>query len=553
MNNSLEKLLEILKEGKQIGLDLDSFIAKLESIIANAKDGIIKIVLLGSTSDGKTTTIAGLLGRLEKNMKIDVDESSDELTIYRPEGLKQGYEIVDTPGLFGTKEKEVDGRTVRFSEITEKYISEAHILIYVCDAVNTLKDSHVPILSKILRDYKKLDSTIFVLNKMDEAGYDLTDNDDFKRGSDIKKQALICRLRDTMNITPDEEIKLNIVCIAADPKGKGLEHWFAKPEDYKSRSHISELKDAMDNVVSNSNADDLRANTQDVSIKDVIKSTSEQIVATTEPITSAIAKFDKQLPELRQDLDIAGRDVKKCRVEMKERIKSLKNSVLADINGASMDTIGDVINEKLGVQNNDVTFYEFNSSLNTIIIDSVESNNSSLQNASVKIERSLKEQDEMMIGLLKRGAEALKGVKIDANAVKNIRDVVANGHKFKPWGAVKLGEKATKWLGGVAVGISVAIEAWEIWKKIRDAKKLQKMKDELSNAVNEIVSKLYSTIDNDGQFYENFAPAYLAMEEQLKLREQDNEKLRKKIEELEQFRKKMLGWNDAEDVQYQEV
>lgn len=238
---------------------------------------------------------------------------------------------------------------------------------------------------------------------------------------------------------------------------------------------------------------------------------------------------------------------------MKERIKSLKNSVLADINGASMDTIGDVINEKLGVQNNDVTFYEFNSSLNTIIIDSVESNNSSLQNASVKIECSLKEQDEMMTGLLKKGAEALKGVKIDGNTVKSIRDVVASGHKFKPWGAVNLGKNATQWLGRVAVGISVAIEAWEIWKKIRDAKKLEKMKNELSNAVNDIVSKLYETIDNDERFYENFAPAYIAMEEQLRLREQDNERLRKKVEELEQFRKKMLGWNDVEDVKFQEV
>ena len=42
-------------------------------------------------------------------MKIDEDESSDELTIYHIESLGNNYEVVDTPCLFGTKEKEIDG------------------------------------------------------------------------------------------------------------------------------------------------------------------------------------------------------------------------------------------------------------------------------------------------------------------------------------------------------------------------------------------------------------------------------------------------------------
>ena len=43
-------------------------------------------------------------------MKIDNDESSDELTIYRPKDLKKGFKIIDTPGLFGTKEREINGQ-----------------------------------------------------------------------------------------------------------------------------------------------------------------------------------------------------------------------------------------------------------------------------------------------------------------------------------------------------------------------------------------------------------------------------------------------------------
>ena len=135
--------------------------SKIESIRSAIKDGIVRIVLLGSFSDGKTTAIAGLLGRLEDTMKIDSDESSDELKVYRPLGLKKGFEIVDTPGLFGTKEKEVNGENIKFSDITKRYISEAHIIIYVCDAVNPLKDSHVGVIKWVLRDLGKLSKTIF--------------------------------------------------------------------------------------------------------------------------------------------------------------------------------------------------------------------------------------------------------------------------------------------------------------------------------------------------------------------------------------------------------
>ena len=163
----LSTLKQLFEEGENFGLDLSTLINKVSEYIRSKESDIIKIVLLGSFSDGKTTAMAGLLGKLEDNMKIDEDESSDELSIYHIESLGNNYEIVDTPGLFGTKEKEVDGENIRFSEITERYISEAHIVIYVTDSINTLKDSHKDIIKRVLRDYNKLDSAIFVINKMD--------------------------------------------------------------------------------------------------------------------------------------------------------------------------------------------------------------------------------------------------------------------------------------------------------------------------------------------------------------------------------------------------
>ena len=93
----LNVLKGLLEEGHRLGLEMTPIFKKLESVSKAIDDGIVRIVLLGSFSDGKTSAIAGLLGRLENTMKIDRDESSDELEIYRPMGLKQGFEIVDTP------------------------------------------------------------------------------------------------------------------------------------------------------------------------------------------------------------------------------------------------------------------------------------------------------------------------------------------------------------------------------------------------------------------------------------------------------------------------
>ena len=116
METSKSKLNEfqsIIRKGQSLGINMSEISEKFESAILRSKDDVIRIVLLGAFSDGKTSAVAGLLGKVIDNMKIDVNESSDELEIYRPEGLKQGYEIVDTPGLFGTKSKEIDGKEVK--------------------------------------------------------------------------------------------------------------------------------------------------------------------------------------------------------------------------------------------------------------------------------------------------------------------------------------------------------------------------------------------------------------------------------------------------------
>ena len=81
LKEALSGLEQLLDEGQRLGLDLTDAAQKLRSVVQASEDETIRIVLLGSFSDGKTSAIAGLLGRLEDSMKIDPDESSHEMKI----------------------------------------------------------------------------------------------------------------------------------------------------------------------------------------------------------------------------------------------------------------------------------------------------------------------------------------------------------------------------------------------------------------------------------------------------------------------------------------
>jgi predicted GTPase len=189
-NEKIVELLGIFSNDKLTETDWSDCIKKLKSAIDSYQDSEIKIALMGSFSDGKTSTIAGMMGELLDDMIIDVDESSDQLTVYRPKGLKEGFVIIDTPGLFGTKEKKVDGKNIKFSKQTEEFISEADIILYVTDATVPIIDDHKEIMQKVLRTYNKLDKTLFVLNKMD-AIVNPKDEVEYEVKAKIKTEALM--------------------------------------------------------------------------------------------------------------------------------------------------------------------------------------------------------------------------------------------------------------------------------------------------------------------------------------------------------------------------
>lgn len=556
-NNKLQKLTalkQLLQKGVEYIPELQSYLGKIDSIVNTIKDGEISVVLLGSFSDGKTSAIAGLLGRLEGNMKIDNDESSDELTIYRPKDLKKGFKIIDTPGLFGTKEREINGQNIKFSEITERYISEAHIIIYVCDAVVPLKESHVEIIRRVMRDYHKLDNTIFVINKMDEAGYDLLDEYDFNNGCKIKKENLISRLRSTINLTPDEEKRLHVVCIAADPKGKGLQHWFSKIDNYYERSHIKDLRKCVNAVVNNADTDKLSSSSYETSVSEIVDGLHKAIECTEKPVSKAIVKMERDCTEIEEDGKHLKSELRLSRNELRQAINEIKDDAIREIKGASLETIGEVISNQLGVQNDQVTFYVFQDKLSAQIEQCCEANANNVNLAAVKIQNTYSMQDAMLNDAVKYGVGQLKNLNITGEQIKAVRDVIAKGYKFKPWGAINMGKNITKWAGWIGAGIGVAFELYGWYKQHKDQNKLNELKKSLTNAINDCICNVFKTFESDNEYYKNFAPSYIQLCQKIQERNEEIASLKQKVQYLENYKRDIEAWkNSAEYVDFEEV
>ncbi|GAA7717280.1 hypothetical protein JP0160_04030 [Helicobacter pylori] len=170
---------------------------------------------MGGFSEGKTSIAAAWIERLDKSMNIDHQESSNAVKIY---DIDNEIELVDTPGLFGFKEKIADsGKIERYKDTTKKYVSEAHLILYALNPSNPIKESHKDDLNWLFRTLNLLSRTIFVISRFDE--------EDYNKRFEIKKENIQNRLNDLISLSEKEKEGLSIVAVAANPFGEGLEYW----------------------------------------------------------------------------------------------------------------------------------------------------------------------------------------------------------------------------------------------------------------------------------------------------------------------------------------
>lgn len=513
----LDALREILGELGGMGIDVQDDLDKIAAAISTIQSDVLRIALLGAFSDGKTSVVAAWLGKVMDNMKIDMDESSDRLAIYKPEGLPGQCEIVDTPGLFGDKEKTVNGQQVMYEDVTKRYISEAHLIFYVVDATNPLKESHSAIAKWILRDLNKLSSTVFVINKMDEVT-DLTEQALFDQQAAIKKDNLKSKLQRAANLTPQELDQLNIVCIASNPNGRGLEFWFNKPEHYESRSRIHDLK-AMTSRI-------LQANVPEVLMVktglDVVRDLVAQKLALAHAQLNNLTSYEQQNREestrIQEDITQGRGEVKRLAGELFNELQTMESQLLGRLRPLSLEDIRGFLDDELGYTEEGAG-YKLHLKIKTVIDRFFNQSSAVTSRISLDISRQINSSESflnaMSEGALKSVSGALKGIsKLDTSTIKGTifaaRDVLGQMTgavvKFKPWGASNLAGAISKWAGPAGAALSLGTDIYKAYKAQELEQELKQVKEAIASEIKSAFKDIYDLIGHDEKMFDFFAP-----------------------------------------------
>lgn len=531
----LWQLREVLDELGGIGADVGSELQKIDSAVQAVESDVLRIALLGAFSDGKTSVIAAWLGKVMADMNIDMDESSDRLAIYAPQGLPEKCEIVDTPGLFGDKERVIDGKQVMYEDLTKRYISEAHLILYVVDATNPLKESHNDIAKWVLRDLNKLSSTIFVINKMDEVT-DLAEHALFDAQAKIKKDNLKSKLQRAANLSPDEMAKLNIVCLASNPNGRGLEFWFSKPEHYESRSRINDLKAMATEVLQHNVPAVLIAKTG----LDVVRDVVGQHVARAEEQLTQLKVFAEQNAEestrISQDIAKGRREIKLLAGELFEELQNLEKDLLGKLRPLNLEDIRAFLEDEIGYTEDGVGF-KLHLKIKSAIDRAFDQSSKVTGRISLDIGRQLNSSESFLNAMSENALKAMGGVAkgianlsphIIKGAVFAARDALAAvagvAIKFKPWQAAKIAGNIGKWAGPAGAVFNIGADLLSAYKAHELERELRDVKGSIAEVIKIAFQDIYDIIKDDEKLLNFFAP-------QLK----DFERIVESVEEQSKF------------------
>jgi len=543
--SAFEELKTMLSELAAIGVDVDADLKKVESALTSVNDDMLRIALMGAFSDGKTSVIAAWLGKVMADMKIDMDESSDSVAIYKPEGLPEKCEIVDTPGLFGDKEKEIDGQAVVYSDLTKQYISEAHIILYVVDATNPLKESHGEIARWLLRDLGKLDSTIFVINKMDEVT-DLTENQLFEEEARIKTDNLKKKLVRVASLDDREADSLNIVCMASNPNGRGLEFWFGKPAHYEARSRINNLKAATQKILAKSVSGNLITKTGMDVVSDIVRQRVAKANAQLADLEVFAQQRQLESDRIGGDISSGRAEVKRLAGELFEELQSIERQYLSKLRPLEMESIRPYLEDELGYSEKGMGF-KLHAKIKLTVDRYFEQATLVANRLNESISRELDTSESflssMSDGIFKGVGKSISSVSnVSPAAMKSVvfaaRDALASVtgvvFKFKPWQATKIAGNITKYAGPAGAAVSVGAEIYGAYKKHELEKELQETKNEISEFVKNSFLDIYEILGDTDKTINFFAP-------QLKDYELIVKELRSKISEVEKSKAILKG------------
>nr|WP_028330883.1 LeoA/HP0731 family dynamin-like GTPase [Brachyspira alvinipulli] len=515
---------------------------KIDNALKTVDEDVIRIVLVGAFSDGKTSCLAGWLGKKMADMNIDIAESSNEIEIYNPQNLDEQCKIVDTPGLFGTKKDEDTNK--KWSDKTIKYISEAHIIFYVVDANDPLKESHSEIASYIIKE--KLNFTVFIINKIDDV-CDIEDEEDFERLKEIKIENLQGRLEDFFNLSKDTIENIPMVCISSDPYMKKLDYWLKAEniEEYKKKSGIDSLKEAADVILARETKNNLINKTIIIVIAEIINENMQKVEDWIREEQYNYNQFKCEIEKKENDLSENKKELKHQAINLVELFRNIENELLNKLRSfSSYDDVNNFLTDEIGYdrENNKIGYkltQDISNKINEFTEKTIDISNKFLKDFTKSFENNLNFMKEGLnvgikgkIGLLKVNEDMVRVARDllykNQNVKKSFVDII-----FHKRAALREAQKiadisnvANKLIPVLGIGVDFLIESVGIVMDNQQQQKFKKYKDNIQNIISGIFRDVYNQINiNDEELlFKKFLPH---IEETQKTTDDGKDKIKK--------------------------
>ncbi|EJB76845.1 LeoA/HP0731 family dynamin-like GTPase [Helicobacter pylori] len=544
----LKKLLDFVHTGEEYGINIEESLKdKIRNAMENVGDQKLKVALVGGFSEGKTSIAAAWIDRLDKSMKIDHKESSDEVKIYN---IDNEMELVDTPGLFGFKEKITDsGKIERYKDITKKYISEAHLILYALNPSNPIKESHKDDLNWLFRTLNLLSRTIFVISRFDEEA-DIEDEEDYNKRFKIKKENIQNRLNDLIFLSEEEKENLIIVAVAANPFDLGFEHWLKHQEEFQKLSHIKALQDATQKKIKeNGGKLTIIEEAKKSVIQDVIHRQMPLAKKEQQEIKREMEYLDKTLEKRRKEIQDLNGEISQARIHLREFITRYFSDLISQVSGTSLETFNDFVIREIG---------DKGINIDTRVRNAFERETQGIFNEMAKIETSFNAD----MGFFEKHAGTLGKVGINflkqsgfinATNIKLARDgIVAVAKftgidlalKFKPWGAVNLAGNINKALPL----IGLVIEAWDSYNKYQKQQELEKAKEKIKSNFDGQKQEILALINDETRFKQACFPSVFELEETIQACEESVKKTQECAQGLEKWIQTGEDFIKGEDI-----
>jgi len=540
----LEKLRTFLEQGLALGVNIDpSLVKKLELQVGDIAGGKLKIALIGGFSEGKTSIAAAWMERLDRaSMHISQQESSNEVKVYE---VDDNFVLIDTPGLFGFKEQfNADLKAMeKYKDITRKYVSEAHLVLYVMNSTNPVKDSHKEDLNWLFRTLELLPRTIFVLSRFDEVA-DVEDESSYALNLEIKRNNVESRLREAIGLNDTEAAALSIVAVAANPFDMGTDYWLERLEEFKAASHIATLQQATTQKIQASGGPgEIVEQTRKSVILDVLHKELPVAVENDYRLGQEVERLTGVSNNLTRQLNGASQQIGEARSDLREFISRYFSGLIQRAQGLTLDTFAEFYEREIGNEGVMVTTRlqnEFDRQLSGV--------SQELSRMRLSFNTEISHFNSTVVNFGKQGVSyVIKGNFINNGSVLAARDGIVTAAKtlgldlskalkFKPWGAVNLAKNIN---GALAIA-GLVLEAYDTYKRYEREETFRMAIKDIVDNLNSQREELLAMINSE-TFQANFFPDFAALK-------RDADEVHNAIATQTQLRTEFKQWREAGEL-----